>query len=91
LKVIDYNLISATDQETLVNQTRLLIAQGWQPQGGIAAIQETDICECEFFQALVMCQPEVLFREEPIGIYGKLLLDNGLCEITGPERPIEVN
>jgi hypothetical protein len=61
LKVVDYNLISATDQETLVNQARLLIAQGWEPQGGIAVIQETDICECEFFQAMVMMEEEVIY------------------------------
>lgn len=73
MKVVDYNLISATDQETLVDQTRLLIAQGWEPQGGIAVIQETDICQCEFFQAMVMVKEEILFREEPVDVFGKSL------------------
>ena len=61
MRITDYIMVSATDQETLINQVRLLIAQGWQPQGGVAAIQETNICECEFFQALVMCEEEVIY------------------------------
>lgn len=95
-KVIDYIMVSATDQETLVNQVRLLIAQGWQPQGGLCVIQETDICECEFFQALVMFEEERYYIPFDADINPKSevsgsLLKKGLCEITGPKCPTEVN
>ena len=65
MNVTDYLVVSATDLETAVEQTRALITQDWQPQGGLCVIQETDICECEFFQALVMYEDE--FMEIPLG------------------------
>ncbi len=57
-KVIDYLVVSATDLETVVEQTRLLIAQGWQPEGGLCVIQETETHQGEFFQTLVMYEVE---------------------------------
>jgi hypothetical protein len=49
----EYQVINATHDE-FHQQTRVLIAEGWQPQGGVAVIREyLTVPTTYYFQAFV--------------------------------------
>lgn len=51
MKVIDYQIIWSGQLSDLQDEVKELLKRGWQPQGGIFAIEQ-----CAFYQAMVLME-----------------------------------
>ena len=54
-KIVDYRILAFESESELAAEVRLLISQGWEPQGGVAYAASTlGISSEEFVQAMVL-------------------------------------
>ncbi|MEK6152162.1 DUF1737 domain-containing protein [Flavobacteriaceae bacterium 3-367] len=53
MKITEYNIISLSDIDQVVNQANKLISEGWQPFGNISMAYDVDQGDMLFVQTLV--------------------------------------
>ena len=53
VKVRDYQILTTSTYEALVNNVKKYIDEGWLPQGGIAVINKSENSQYDFLQAMI--------------------------------------